>query len=1263
MSHVPDAELIRTRRNTARFFTETRQVAWVLLIGTLVFGLYGFLKMPQRKDPEIPVRFAVALATWPGASADRIEDLITRRMEQKIAENARVEKIESVTRASVTVVYVTLEEGTTDVGKEFDDIKMKLDGLKDLPPGANPIEFVKDFGDTAALMLTVTTPKVSEIEIALRARAVRRTIDEVRGQAPPESAAPGKRATLVVCYPEGMNATTLKQLGPLLTGVMADQKFADDARLMEGPGFLGIDVHTEKSDAEIGAFVFQFVQEHVRSSELNPDIWQPAIVRDTAKTEEALTKVAGVRYSYDQLDEFSERIQRALSAVPQVAKVTRTGVREERVYLNYAQERLAAYGIRTSTLQNILGARNVALPGGVLEVEGKNLTIQPSGEFKSEKDIGDVVISASPSGAPVYLRDVVDVSREYENPPRLLNFYLWKDEHGVPRRSRAVTLAVQMRHGEQIARFGAAVDKSLAEVKTLLPEDLIVVRTSDQPQQVRENIELFMRSLYEAIALVVLVAFLGFFEWRSAVVMALTIPLTLAMTYGFMHLVGIDLQQVSIASLILALGLLVDDPVVAGDAIKRELDHRHPPIIAAWLGPTKLEVAILFATITNIVAYLPFLTLAGDVGKFIYSLPIVLTCALVASRLVSMTFLPLLGFYLLRPSKKPAPSAEERRKGPARHYYRAVGWAIDHRWKVLGVSLAFVAVALFFGGRLKKSFFPKDFSYLSYVDVWLPEDAPIASTNQVAMHAEEIVRSVAAEYGKTHPGEDGAEGQPRDVLQSITTFVGGGGPRFWFSVSPEMQQANYAQLLLQVKDKHDTAELVPMLQRALAQIPGARIDVRELENGKPVGIPVSFRISGDDIPTLRKLGERAAAILREAPLADRTRDDWGSDGLEVKLDIDADRANLAGVSNLDVAYSSIGGANGLPVGTLRDGDKQIPIIARQRNVDTGTLSDLANLTVYASQSTQRVPLRQIARVEYTLETEKIRRRNQLRTLTVSCFPVAGHLPSEVMEEVRGKMDELKRSLPPGYKIEIGGEEEEQKKGFLNLAVVMLLSIAGIYLALVLQFKNAVKPLIVYAAIPYGVAGALGGLAIMGAPFGFMAFLGIASLVGVIVSHVIVLFDFIEEAHERGESLRDALLDAGVIRLRPVLVTVGATVFGLVPLAMHGGPLWQPLCYAQIGGLTVATFITLLLVPVLYAIFVLDLRIVKWTRDGAAVEGAAHPHGSESSAPAVVGAEEVASAASAAHTRIEPRLVERPVVSDRPSNDTTLEDSDDTDPDS
>jgi len=1207
MAHRTDADIIEKTHNTARFFVEHRHIAWVLLIGTVLWGWYGYNSMPQRKDPDIPVRVAVALTRWPGVKAQEVEQLVTRPIEEKIAENSYIHPataadygIRSITLPGLSIIYVQLAESVTDTKKQFSDINLKLNALNNqLPQGAGPIQFQSDFGDTAALMLTVASPRLDEVEIAIRASSVQKAIEEARRSKPSKSTDP--RVGAVYCFPQSVSPDAVRRGLDSFSQLAQHDGVFRDVRLFAGPGYIGLDGSSARSDAEIQSYIDWYIRERLRVSELHPDAWGPVLIRDTNEMPKKMAAVAGDKYSYRELDDFTDLMARTLIGTPQASKYQRAGVLSEQVYLDYSQERLANYGVQPSRLGSLLQARNIALPGGSLEIGQKNVLIDPSGEFKSAKSIGDVIIGASSSGSPVYLRDLVDISRGYQSPAKFLNYYNWRDSEGKWQRSRAVTVAVFMRSGEQISQFGKNIDEKLAAARQTLPADLMIVRTSDQPRQVKENIDLFMDALYEAIALVVLVSLLGFWEWRSALLMAISIPITLAMTFGFAYVLGVDLQQVSIATLIIALGLLVDDPVVAGDAIKRSLAEDHPSIVSAWLGPTKLATAIMFATITNIAAYLPFLMLTGNTGSFLYSLPIVMACALVSSRLVSMTFIPLLGYYLLRRGDKPEPSVEERRqRGFTGLYARVATFAIEHRWKVLIGSFAFLLLGVILAKQLRSQFFPDDVQYWATVDVWLPNDAPLSATNEVTQQAELAVRQSAEAYGRLRPGKDG---KPRQVLHSLTTFVGGGGPRFWVSISPEIQQLNYAQIILQVDDKEDTPTLVGPLQAAVSsKVPGARIEVKQLQTN-PVEQPVQIMISSqadvasdrepEDIRTLRALAGKIEDIFRAVPQAALVHNDWDVESTTVRLEIDPDRANLAGVTNSDVATSTTAALSGITVTTLREGHKQIPVVARLRMEERTQLSDIQNLYVYSAQSTQKVPLVQISSIKNDLESQRIRRQEHFRTISVECAPAAGALSSEILSAAMPKLLAFQASLPPGYKMTIGGENAKQVEGFRNLAVVMGISIAAIFLALVLQFNHAVKPLLVFAAVPYGIVGAILALFITGTPFGFMAFLGIASLIGVIVSHVIVLFDFIEEMHEKGEPLERALVDAGIVRLRPVLITVGATVLALFPLALHGGPLWKPLCYSQIGGLGVATFITLLLVPVFYSIFVLDLKLVKW----------------------------------------------------------------------
>ena len=1205
MAHRTDNDYIQDEHNTARYFVENRQISWVLLLATMALGIYGYTQMPKRKDPTIPVRVASIITQWPGATAQQVEQLLTRPIEETIAENPHIRPpmgaefgIKSLSMPGLSIIQVQLADNVTDSKKEFSDMNLKLNSLS-LPQGAGPIKFNSDFGDTAALMLTVASPIEDPTLIAVRATAIESKIRDVRVHRHAKS--PDQEITIVYCFPQSVPQESVARG---LTAFVQDAEghgILSGMQLFYGAGFVIADGFTHQQDATIYAYGRVFVQSRLHESEIHPDAWPPILVHDPAELREKLAANAGNKYTYRELDEFTDLLSRALAGATEVSRVDRSGVLPEQIYLDYSQERLASYGLQPSNLKGILNARNITLPGGSLEAGSKNIIIDPSGEFATPADIGNVIVGTSGFGAAVYLRDLVDIRSGYQSPARFLNYYTWRDPKGNWRRTRAVTLAVQMRQGEQIGMFSKSVQAKLAATRQLLPADLMIASTSDQPRQVQENVDLFMDALYEAIALVVIVSLVGFWEWRSAFLMALSIPITLGMTFGFAHLLGIDLQQVSIATLIIALGLLVDDPVVAGDSIKRSLADQHPPVVASWLGPTKLAHAILFATITNIVAYVPFLLLTGTTGEFLFSLPVVMTCALVASRLVSMTFIPFLGYYLLRPSRKAEESHEARRShGFSGLYYRIGRSAIRHRWLVFAASLLFLALGGFLGHRLRTQFFPDDVQYLSFLDIWLPNDVPLFVTNQAASQIEDVIRAAAEKYGQDHPGKDG---RPRQVLKSLTTFEGGGGPRFWFSVTPQLQQLNYAQVIIELFDKDDTPKLIGPLQSAISEnVTGARVDVRQLQTN-PVDYPVELRITGladvssleteKDISNLRNISYQVAEILRNAPKSARVRDDWGQDGFEVTLRVDPDRANLAGVTNQDVAQSSSTALSGTSVTTLRRGDEQIPVVSRLRMEERASLSDVQNLYVYSSESNNKVPLLTVSTIENVLETLRIRRLEHFRTISVQSFTIPGALPSEVFSAVATQLNELRKKLPRGYSILVSGEQAKQEQGFRNLAIVMAISIALIFIALAIQFRHAIKPVLVLAAAPYGIVGALTALYVMGAAFGFMAFLGIASLIGVIVSHVIVLFDFIEDMHEKGEPLEQALLDAGIVRLRPVLITVGATILALFPLAVHGGPLWQPLCYAQIGGLGAATFITLLLVPVLYSIFVLDLNIVKW----------------------------------------------------------------------
>ena len=407
MAHRTDEWLLANERNTARFFTENRHIAWMTLVATVIWGTFGYLRMPQRKDPDIPIKIAMAICYWPGVSAPRVEQLVTRRLEETIAENVTVKELTSTTRLGVAFVWVTLKEYVDDPAKEFDDIKLRLDDIRDLPDGAGPITFIRDFGSTAALMLTVASPKVSDVLISLKARAIE---DAVRGIRP--AGGDGvTHATLVFNIPPSINETLLRRVLDLFVATATADGTYRDAKSIVQPGFIGVDGVTTLDDAGLLAYVQGFVERYLRTSEIHPDSWPAVVIRDPADTKAHLTAAAADKYTYRELDDYTDLIRRTLQTIPIVTKVDRAGLLDEQVLLAFSQERLASYGVQPVNLKDLLSARNIPVRGGRLEVQGKNVALSPTGEFKNEREIADVIVSTARGGTPIYLRNLVDVVR------------------------------------------------------------------------------------------------------------------------------------------------------------------------------------------------------------------------------------------------------------------------------------------------------------------------------------------------------------------------------------------------------------------------------------------------------------------------------------------------------------------------------------------------------------------------------------------------------------------------------------------------------------------------------------------------------------------------------------------------------------------------------------------------------------------------------------------------------------------------------------
>jgi multidrug efflux pump len=1202
---------------TSQFFVYKRPVAWTAFFATLIWGYFAYRAMPQRHDPIIPIRMATIITIYPGANAEKVEQEVTKKIEEAVKQCQQVEKVYSLSRQSLSVVFVELRDAVRDPEQVWQDLQGRLSQVTDLPTLAGrPLQprINKDFGETVAMMLTISSPKVSDFEIEQRAKSIRNTLADFRRNRPPDYRR--DRVAAVLVYPNTVGRSYVLWLGQSLLQRLTEKGLAEDGHIVETPstGCLDFQPAAGATDEKLIAEAIRWEHDTIGTGMAHPDIWTGSFVRDLTQLEKTLRRppidsLGGHdRYSYRELRHYADKIRDRLQQFPTVGKIDEVGAQNEVINLYYSGRRLSTLEMSPQAIVAQLDRRNTNLPGGRIETAEQNVVVHPAGEFKTEQELGEVVIGQN-NGYPTYLRDVVDIVRGYEDPPNVMNFRTVKvDAHDRPeskmpgelhsaspfggenkplpeeavlQTTRAVTLAVRQVKGSHIEEFARDVRKAIDSLKDILPGDLQIECTHNEPEGVREKIVDFDRNLIEAVIIVVIVALL-FMEWRSALLVAVSIPVTVAMTLGICQLCGIDLQQVSVAAMIIALGLLVDDPVVAGDAINRELAHGQPRDVAAWLGPQKLAKAIMFATVTNCVAFLPLLMVKGRVGDFIYSLPVVVTASLVASRIVSMTFMPLLGYYVLRGQKGFEATGADGGREPrvARLYRRFSGWCLDHKALVLGLaSLLLVggAVSLTTVGT---AFFPKDLHSVFSVNVSLAEGSPIRQTQEEML---KVIQSIDKLEGKH--------------IRSYTTFVGQGGPRFWLSIVPEQRADNYAQILVHTLDSHETQQIVTRLKRELpVTVPAARVTIEQLETGPPIGVPIQIRLFGDNIESLRRIAAETKQQLREMPGIDNIHDDWDSEVLQVEVQPKTDKQSISGIFNQDVAMLLQTGLSGVPTTYLRENDRLIPIVFRLRSDERTQITDIADLDVFSSLSSVRVPLSQIAEIKTKLVSPKIRRRDFQRCITVKCDTVSGVLASSVVSRMTKNLAQLSKNWPPDCRFQFGGEFEEQTKGFDAVAIALVASLVLIYLALVYQFNSVTKPLVVFVGVPFGLVGGTLGLLPFKTPFGFMAFLGVASLAGVIVSHVIVLFDYIEEAREHGEPLRRAVIDSALVRLRPVLVTVLATVGGLIPLALEGGPLWEPMCYVQITGLLLATVVTLGIVPVVYVSFAENLGLIRWEPD-------------------------------------------------------------------
>ena len=1011
-----------------------------------VGGLSTFVSMSRREDPEILIRNCVVVTNWPGAPAEKIEDLVTDPIEKKILELSEVKKVESDSLSGQSIVKPELEDHYTDLEQIWDKIRIKVDEARaKLPPGCSAPFVNSEFGDVFSVVLALHQAK-----------------------------------------PKGQEPS-----GPI--------------------------------------------------------------------------------YTWRELEIFAETVRDSLKTLDSVAKVQLYGNQREEISLDVGSGDWSKIDLTSSQLGKLLDSRNIVEPGGSLETKDARFAVIPSGEFNSPKQIDGVLVDRVEGVVPVRLDDIpITVARGYADPATHLARFRTAGE--AP--ERTVLICASMRAGKNVVDMGADIERQLGILaRGVLPPDVQLTLVNDLPRQVQSLVQNFVVNLGQSILIVLAVAWL-MMGWRPAVVMATAIPLSMIAAIFLVEKIGVELEQFSIASLIIALGMVVDNAIVISDNAVRLLGEGYSKRDAAIKGAQEVTRPVLASTLTTVAAFLPLAFMTGSSGEYIRSLPIVVSTTLMASYVVAMCVTPLMCMGMLKPPPQPAVASQG-----VSPYERLMFWCLSHKSIVIGLAAAALVLTLQLLPVIGSQFFPAGERDQFFVDVWLPEGAPITATDAVVKTVQEMVIETRT---RTVAGEQ------RDCLVNTVGFVGGGPPRMTLTMDVEQTYSNFALLVVNTSDARVSAGWAEELAQKVKSIPGATITVRQFMLGPVVKYPVEFRLVGDDSDVLREQAERMVAELRSTPGSVRVWTNWGNSGYQLEVEIDSEAANLAGVSHQDVARTLTSLLSGGYLTTYREGDHQVRVVLRLEQGQRSGLDDLSG--IYVNGTAGKVPLDSLAELNVAWKPAKISRRDNRRTITVASTVKEGTLATDLTSDALPAMEKILASLPPTYELQIGGEQDKSAEAQGKMSAAFMIGFALIILVLISQYNSFVKPLVVLAAIPLALIGALLGLFFSGWPLGFMPSLGIVSLAGVVINNAIVLIDFIESKVAGGDALRPAVASAGKIRMKPILLTTLTTIGGMFPLALFGGPMWAGMAWAIICGLLVSTVLTLLVVPTIYVALIDALNL-------------------------------------------------------------------------
>jgi multidrug efflux pump len=891
----------------------------------------------------------------------------------------------------------------------------------------------------------------------------------------------------------------------------------------------------------------QVLREKVREVEkdLPDESMEPEIIRWKTETVSMIINISGP-LNHQELYEYAKLIKRDLETIPEIMRLDIEGNQAREVHVEVNQSRLSLYNISLNDLTNRIMAENVSLPGGHMDVGRKSYLVRTDEQYKGIDEIGRTMVG-SYEGRPVFLKDMAAIKDTYERPEYLVRF------NG----RESVNILVTSKPRSNLNTVASQIKVRLKNLENRLSPQLKVNIFSDQAVSVSERLSVFQNNLLMGAGLVILVTML-MMNARMAFVVAFLLPLSIAFSVIMLYRLGHSLNQITLASMVIVLGMLVDNGIVVVENIQRHMGLKKGRLAAVLDGSGEVLGAITSSTLTTILAFTPLLFMTGDIGQFIRGIPLTMIFALTGSLLVAIFVSPLLSYRFLKENNQ----KEAGEKKIVKLYLYILKWTLHHKTLTLLLALAAFVGAIAFIPRLGLQFFPKAEKNIFIIEASLPEGTNIDETLGLAKRIETRLMK-------------------EDQIEDIMTHVGGNGARIYYNVNYfRTKNPNRAQFFVTIKPglkNGGTADIINKLRPEFSQTAGARIELQELEQGPPVGAPIAIKIKGDDLEILKNLALQYRTILETIPGAVDVWDDASRSIPQVRITVDSNRARVLEITNASIAQAIRTAIYGTTAGTITLEDEEVDIVV---SLDKNARSDLDTFDeIYLKSMTgAKIPFKQVAQVTLLSDIGSITREDLTRTVTVRS-DVQGVLTESIVDALKRKTTSI--AIPPGYLVEYEGETQERTESFISLGWAMIAAFMLVYMVLVAQFNSFKQPFIIALSLPFGLVGAVLGLWIMGYPFGFMAFLGVVSLTGIVVNDAIVLIDFINVTREKEQDVIKAVIEAGKIRFRPVILTTVSTVGGLLPLAVRGGSLWGPMGNVIIFGLSLATILTLIIVPVFY----------------------------------------------------------------------------------